>query len=101
MGNQFAFTKGIATEDAIFKLTNEMLNASNNKTMACSSSCDLEKTFNSVKHELLSYHIIFVHLPLDLQKYRNSHNNTYYIKVCSAFVITQLISKIQVRQTRR
>jgi hypothetical protein len=29
VGNQFGFRKGIATEDAIFKLTNEVLNASN------------------------------------------------------------------------
>jgi len=34
VGNQFGFKKGITTEDAIFKLTNEILNALNNKTMA-------------------------------------------------------------------
>ena len=27
MGNQFGFRKGTATENAIFKLTNEILNA--------------------------------------------------------------------------
>jgi len=32
--NQSGFRKGIATTDAIFKLTNEILNALNNKTMA-------------------------------------------------------------------
>jgi len=31
VGNQFEFRKGIATEDAIFKPTNEILNALNNK----------------------------------------------------------------------
>jgi len=31
VGNQFGFRKGIATEDAIFKLINETLNALNNK----------------------------------------------------------------------
>jgi len=31
VGNQFGFRKGIATEDAFFKLTNEILNALNNK----------------------------------------------------------------------
>jgi len=34
VGNQFGFKKDITTEDAIFKLTNEILNALNNKTMA-------------------------------------------------------------------
>ena len=52
MGNQFGFRKGIATEDAIFKLTNEILNALNNKTIAGSIFCDLEKAFNSVNHDL-------------------------------------------------
>ena len=31
VGNQFGFRNGIAAEDAIFKLTNEILNALNNK----------------------------------------------------------------------
>ena len=43
MGNQFGFRKGIATEDAIFKLTNEILNTLNNKTMGGRIFCDLEK----------------------------------------------------------
>jgi len=33
VGNQFGFRKGAATEDAIFKLTNEILKALNNKTL--------------------------------------------------------------------
>ena len=53
LGNQFGFRKGIATEDAIFKLTNKILNVLNNKTMASSIFCDLEKAFDSVNHNLL------------------------------------------------
>jgi len=34
VGNQFGFRKGTATEDAIFKLTNEIFKALNNKTLA-------------------------------------------------------------------
>ena len=52
--NQFVFRKGVATEDAIFKLTNGILNALNNKTMAGSIFCDLEKAFDSVNHDILS-----------------------------------------------
>jgi len=33
VGNQFGLRKGTATEDAIFKLTNEILKALNNKTL--------------------------------------------------------------------
>jgi hypothetical protein len=50
---QFCFRKGIATEDAICKLTNEILIALNNKTMAGSIFCDLETAFDSVNHDVL------------------------------------------------
>jgi len=53
VGNQFGFRKGIATEDVIFKLINETLNALNNKKMAGSIFCDLEKVFDSVNHDIL------------------------------------------------
>jgi len=53
VGNQFSFRKDIATEDAIFKLINEILNALNNKTMAGSIFSGLEKAFDSVIHDAL------------------------------------------------
>jgi hypothetical protein len=53
VGNQFSFRKGIATEDAIFKLINEILNALNNKTMAGSIFSSLEKAFDSIIHDAL------------------------------------------------
>ena len=53
VGNQFGFRKGTATDDAIFKLTNKILNASNNKTLAGSIFCDLEKAFDSVNRDIL------------------------------------------------
>jgi len=51
--NHFGFRKGIASKDAIFKLTHEILNALNNKTMAGSIFCYTEKAFNSVNHDIL------------------------------------------------
>ena len=53
VGIQFGFRKGVATEDTIFKLINESLSALNNKTMAGSIFCDLEKAFDSVNHNIL------------------------------------------------
>jgi len=53
VGNQFGFRKGLATEGATFNLTNEFLNALNNKAMAGSIFCDLQKAFDSVNHDLL------------------------------------------------
>jgi hypothetical protein len=51
--NQFGFRKGTATEDDIFKLTNELLKDLNNKTLAGSIFCDLEKASDSVNHDIL------------------------------------------------
>ena len=51
--NQFGFRKGTTTEDAIFKLTNEILKALNKKTLAGSIFCDLETAFESVNHDIL------------------------------------------------
>ena len=53
VGNLFGFRKGVATDDATFKLTNEFLNALNNKAMAGSIFCHLQKAFDSVNHDLL------------------------------------------------
>jgi sarcosine oxidase/L-pipecolate oxidase len=53
VGNQYGFRKGVATEDAIFKLTNEILSFLNNKTMAGNIFCKLEKAFESVNHDIL------------------------------------------------
>ena len=53
MANQFGFRKGITTEDAIFKLTNEILTALNSKTMDGGIFCDLEKEFDSINHDIL------------------------------------------------
>ena len=59
VGNQFGFRKGTATEDHIFKLTNEILKSLNNKTLAGSIFCDLEKAFDSVNHDILLSKLLY------------------------------------------
>jgi hypothetical protein len=51
--HHFGFRKRFLTEDAIFKLIYEVLNALNNKVMVGSIFCDLEKAFDYVNHSLL------------------------------------------------
>jgi len=48
------FRKNLATEEAINKLTNEILRVLNNMSMVDGIFCDLEKAFDSVSHEILS-----------------------------------------------
>jgi hypothetical protein len=43
----------LATENAIFKLINEILNNQNNKTITGSVFCDLQKAFDTVNHDSL------------------------------------------------
>jgi len=53
VANQYRFQKGQTTDDAIFKLINEILESLNNKMKTDSIFCDLQKAFNTVKHNLL------------------------------------------------
>jgi len=50
---QFGFRKRLSTDDAIFKLTREILNALNSKAMVGNIFFDLAKAFDSVNHSLL------------------------------------------------
>jgi hypothetical protein len=50
---QFQFRTGLSTEDAIYKLTNIILSAWNNKKYVTGIFCDIAKAFDSVNHELL------------------------------------------------
>jgi hypothetical protein len=50
---KYGFRNNFSTEKATFKLTNERLLALNNKLTVGGVFCDLEKTFNSVNHDIL------------------------------------------------
>jgi hypothetical protein len=47
---QFGFRKRISIEDAIFRLTHEILSALNNRLIVGSIFFDLAKAFDSVNH---------------------------------------------------
>ena len=95
MANQFGFRKGIATEDAIFKLTNEILRALNSKTMDGGIFCDLEKAFDSVNHDILlsklPYYGISDKAKLLLESYiQNRHEG---VQIANSYLNTTTTSK--------
>ena len=95
MRNQFGFRKGTATEDAIFKLMNEILKALNNKTLAGSIFCDLEKAFDSVNHDILllklSYYGISGKAKLLLESYLQ--NRYQRVHITNSYLNSNTVSK--------
>ena len=50
---QYGFRIGLKTDNAIYKLTTEILNAMNNKLLIGGIFCDLENAFDCVDHDIL------------------------------------------------
>ena len=49
---QFGFRTSSSTDKAAFKLTDEILNALNNKLMVAGIFCDLQKAFDCTNHNI-------------------------------------------------
>jgi len=75
---QYGFRIGLKTENAIYKLITEILNATNNKLLVRGIFCDLEKVFNCVDHDILSSKLkdlALYHYYLDKRHFRTAVHN--------------------------
>jgi hypothetical protein len=50
---QYGFRMNLKTDNAIYHLTNEILNALNNNLSIVGVFCDLEKAFDCINHKIL------------------------------------------------
>ena len=50
---QYGFRRGFTTQNAVYKLINEVLNALNNKQIVGGIFCDLTEAFDCVNHDIL------------------------------------------------
>jgi hypothetical protein len=53
VSNQYSFRSGLSTDNAIFKLTESVFKAWNQKNCIAGVFCDLSRAFDCIAHELL------------------------------------------------
>jgi hypothetical protein len=81
VGKQFGFRNKLATTDAIYKVINKTLIALNDKIMIGGIFYDLEKTFDSINHDILISKLNFYGAKGKTMSWFKSYLNNRYQRV--------------------
>jgi hypothetical protein len=75
---QYGFRTNLQTDNATYKLTTEVLNALNNKSVVAGIFCDLQKVFDCVNYKILLAKLEFYGIKgLDLKLYKSFLESGY------------------------
>jgi hypothetical protein len=93
---QYGFRLGLRTDNAIYKLTIEILSAINNKLLVGGIFCDLEKAFDCVNHDILSSKLKFYGISDKNLTLHQSYLDNRYCRTAIHIITVRKVTKFKI-----